>query len=244
MYEKTKNKYDFSSWNKRSKEEMSVVLRNFIPWQEDCLGWTRANKEFFTETDERRLRRTIWDDPKDRDSRVLIDVYETYSLTQAQECLIELLANNQLERLPEGPKDLGGISFVHPEGVPAAAFWVRGNICLSVCSFGRKMIDVVKWSYRLDSRIMDKPKIDRFILMLTPEEEQVNVEQEVGIRFSFPWQIGEDGYYKFFATGGELFFKGKHLHLRAQEEGEAVIEGFAVEAGREPYGGRLTLKVE
>jgi len=244
MYEEIKNKYDFSSWGKRSEEKVSVVLENFIPWQEDCLGWERASKELFTGADEQRLLRTIWDDPKDRNSRVLIDVYETFSLTQAQECLLELLAGNQLERLPEGPKDLGGISFVHPEEVPPAAFWVRGNICLNVCSFGRKMIDVVNWSYRLDSRIMDKPKVDRFILTLTPEEDQVNVEQEVEISFSFPWQVGEDGYYKFFATGGELFFKGKQLHFRAQEEGEAVIEGFAVEAGREPYGGRLTLKVK
>lgn len=86
--------------------------------------------------------------------------------------------------------------------------------------------------------------MDRFILTLAAEEDQVNVEQEVEISISFPWQVGEDGYYKFFATGGELFFKGKQLHFRAQEEGEAVIEGFAVEAGREPYGGRLTLKVK
>ncbi|HHT9120662.1 MAG TPA: hypothetical protein ACFYD3_09020 [Candidatus Hypogeohydataceae bacterium YC41] len=247
MYEEIKEKYNFSSWGKKRKRpgrEISILLKNFIPWEEDCLGWKRASKELLTEADDRRIIRTVWDNPEDKNSRVLIDVYETFSRTHAQECLIQILANNQLELLPKGPDDLGEVSFVHPEGIPPAAFWLRGNLCLSVCSFGKKMVDVLSWTYKFDSRMMEKPKVERFILTLTPQSEQVNVEQEVGISFSLPWRLGEDGYYKFFAKGGELFFKEKELCFRAQKKGEAVIEAFALEAGREPYGGRLTLKVE
>ncbi len=243
MNEEIKNKYDFPSWG-QNPEEITIVLTNFVPWPEDCLGWNRTSLEFFTEAETRQLRRTIWDDPQNSDSRVLIDVYETPSFSQAQEYLIELLANNQLERLPDGPKDLGRISFIHPEGVAPAAFWIRGNLCLSIHSFGRKMVDAIEWSHRLDSRILDKPEVDRFTVTLSSEEERVNVEQEVEISFSFPWQIGEDGYCKFFATGGDLYFKGKQLYFRANNLGEAVIEALALEAGRESYGGVLRLKVE
>lgn len=243
MYETIKSKYDFSSWGKRLEEE-SIVLTNFIPWQKDCLEWQRSSKELFTGTDELRLTRTIWDNPEDEDSRVLIDVYETSSFAQAKECLIELLASNQLEeRLPEGPDDLGEVSFMHIEGIPPTVLWLRGNLCLSVDSFGKKDVDVLTWAYRLDSRIMDKPKVDRLILSLTSQKDEVNLEEEVKIDFSLPWQLCEDGYYKFFAAGGELFFRGQELYFCAQRKGEAVIEAFAVEAGREPYRGRLILEV-
>ena len=67
-----------------------------------------------------------------------MDVHKAASFEDAQKCLLEILAKNQLARLPEGPADLGDVAFVHPEGVTPAAFWVIGSLCVSVASFGPK----------------------------------------------------------------------------------------------------------
>lgn len=245
MYEEIKEKYNFSSWGIRSGTGMSLLLRQFSPWEEDCLGWNRTTKESFADVDGRRLIRSVLGNPEDRDARLLVDVYESPTLTEAREYLIQLLASNQLKRLPGGPDDLGEVSFMHPEGIPPAHFWLRGNLCIRVCSFGKREVAVLDCAYKVDRRIMEKPKVDRFTLTLTPppQKDRLSVEEEVRIDFSLPWQLGTDGYYKFFAAGGELFFRGQELHFRAQEKGEVLIEAFAVEPRREPYGGRLTLQV-
>src|SRR5262249_50432132 len=162
----------------------------------------------------------------------LVDVYETASLAQAQKCLLEALANNQLTRLPEGPNDLGEVSFIHPEGVPPAVFWVTGNLCVSVCSLGRTRLPVLDWAYRLQARMLDRPKVRRLDLALTPSKARLSVEEEVAVGVSLPRPLGEDGYYKLLAAGGELLFKGEEIFVRAQQKGELVVEAFAVEPGR------------
>jgi hypothetical protein len=59
-----------------------------------------------------------------------------------------------------------------------------------------------------------------------------------------PWSLGPEGYFKFFATGGTLTLRETAVVLRGTRPGEARVDAFAVEPGREPHTGSLTLIVE
>ncbi len=243
MYEEVKKRYRFSSWSKTPKQGVSILLRHFAPRREDRLGWKEAAKTQIALSGTRRLTRIEWAAPRDAESRVLVDVYETSSLTDAQKCLLEILANNELLRLPDGPTDLGEISFVHPDGVPPAAFWVVGNLCMGVTSFGPKKAPVLDFAERLHAGAIEKPRGPKRDLRVKPETTRLKAKEETVLALTAPRALPEDVQYKYFATGGELFLKGDQVVVRALKRGAVAVEAFAVKAPRSVHAARRILKV-
>jgi hypothetical protein len=241
MYENLKTRYHFSSWSTRRAETVPVLLRDFAPWREDCLNWTRERQRRLQETESWRLLRMFWGDPEDRDSRVLMEIREAASAPVARECLLDVLAHNQLARLPEGPESVGDVCFVHPEGVPPAVFWVTGNLCLSVLSIGLNPARVLDWGRRLHLRMIDRPPVEARELVLMPEATRMRVNEEQTIRFRPPAVLGEEGYTKFFAVGAELRLEKDGVRIHAVREGEIVVEVLVVEPGRPARAGRVKL---
>lgn len=242
MYEEVKKRYRFSSWSSTPRQGVSILLRNFAPRAEDRLGWKEAAAERFAPSATRRLTRSEWAAPRDAASRVLVDVYETPSLADAQQNLLEMLANNELLRLPDGPADLGEISFVHPDGVPPAAFWVVGNLCISVVSFGRTNVPVLDVAARLQARAIEKPRGPKRDLRLNPEKT-LQAKGETILALTAPRTLPEGVEYKYFATGGELFLDGDRVGVRALRRGEVVVEAFAIRSPRNVHAARRVLTV-
>jgi hypothetical protein len=244
MYEDFQKRYHFSSWAKPSAKTMSLLLRNFTPWKQDCADWVRERRKLVAEAKSLRLLRTIWGNPKEPNSRVLIETREAASAAAARKCLLEVLSQNQYARLPEGPPDLGEVCFTHPDGESPAVFMAVGNLCLSVVSFGLNPVNVADWGRRLHSRIMERPRVARLEFTLTPKKAQMKVKEEQAIRFIFPRAVSDEGYCKFFAAGAELFLMNDELHVRALRKGEVVIEGYIVEPASQPATGRAMLVVK
>jgi hypothetical protein len=244
MYEGLKKTYHFSSWRQRAKDGGALLVRNFAPWAKDFSPWTQATYDLFAEAPQRRLLRTVWDDPKEKTARVLVDVREATSFAQAQQCLLEVLANNQLARLPEGPADLGDIAFVHPQGMPPAVFWVVGNLCLSMCSFGRKPTPVLDWAVRLQARIHDKPEGGKLGLVLASGKATARVDQPVTLRVVLPKTQSSEACIKFFAPGAELSLSDEEAAVRPHEKGKLIVEVYATEPGRKASKGRIVLTVK
>jgi hypothetical protein len=236
--------YDLDALRRRVPDDSAELFLGFIPWSEDCERWTRSVAESLATSSTRSLFRTVWDNPTASGSRVLIDVAECASAVDAMDALVERLATNQLAQLPEGPRDLGATAFTHPDGVPPAAFFVRGNLCISVISFGSRDVAVVPWAARLDRRLGERPKTDRAVVTLQADRSKLKLGEVVAIRYSLPWRLGPEGYFKFFATRGTLTRRENALVLRVTRSGEARVEAFAVEPGREPHTGSVTLLVE
>lgn len=229
MYEKTKKTYNFPSWNKHPKSGVSVLVKNFTLEKEDCMGWNRERDELFAESGIRRLNRVVWSKPRNKNSRILVDIRETASLEQAQQNLIELLSNNELALLPEGPESLGEISFVHPPGVSPAAFWVTGNLCISVYSLGTTGVPVLDSAGRIHTRIMEKPTGRLKGLSLKPQKKEVALNEDVQISSGPKVPERKEGYIRWFATGGDLFFDGQEVCIRAHRKGDIEIEAFSVD---------------
>jgi hypothetical protein len=236
--------YDAHALRQRISEDRAELFLGYIPWPQDALGWNRSLKEKLASAPGKYIRRTVWDSNDNRDLRALIDIIECSSATDAIDALLEELAGNQLARLPEGPPQLGFASFVHPDGVPPAVFFARGNLCIRVISFARGAVDVISWAGRLNERLSMVPSVERDFLVLETDRKSLRTGEEVAIFYTLPWTLGEEGYLKFLVSGGILVLREGRLFLKSSKRGEVRVRAFALEPGREPYAGVLSLNVE
>jgi len=236
--------YDVRALRQRISEDRAELFLGFSPWPQDASGWSRSIKEKLTSAPGKSMRRTVWDSNDNRDARVLIDVIECPSAAGAIDALLEELAANQLALLPEGPPRLGIASFMHPEGVPPAVFFARGNLCIRVISFARDAVDVVLWAERLNERLSDEPHVERNRIVLESDRESARAGEEVPVFYTLPWALGEDGYLKFRVSGATLVAREGRLFLKASKRGDVQVRAYALEPRREPYAGSLNLTIE
>jgi hypothetical protein len=236
--------YDARALRLRINEDRTELFLGFTPWLQDAPGWSRSIKEKLASPPGKFIRRTVWDRDDNRNLRALIDIIECSSATDAVDALLEELAGNQLARLPEGPPQLGLASFVHPDGVPPAVFFARGNLCIRVISFARGAVDVISWAGRLNERLSLEPHVERNLLVLETDRKTARSDEEIAIFYTLPWTLSEEGYLKFLASGGILVLREGRLFLRPSKRGEARVRAFALEPGREPYAGVLNMSIE
>jgi hypothetical protein len=186
----------------------------------------------------------VWDSPDSRALRVLVDVVESNSAAEAVEVLVERLEWNQLARVAERPSGLGDVAFVHPDGVPPAVFFTRGNLSVTVVSFGHEPLSVQPWAERFDRRLLERPAVERPTIALSSDRPTARAGTTLVLDYTIPWKFGDDGYLKFFAAGGVLVRREGRLTFTPTRSGEALVEVYQVEPGREPYVGRLVLDVK
>ena len=236
--------YDVRALRQRISEDRAELFLGFTPWPQDASGWNRSIKEKLASAPGKSMRRSVWASPDSRNARVLVDIIECSSAADAIEALLEELAANQLARLPEGPPHLGIVSFMHPEGVPPAVFFARGNLCIRVISFARDAVDVIPWAERINRRLSDEPHVERNRLVLESDRKSARVGEEVALFYTLPWALGKDGFLKFLLSGGILVAREGRLFLKASKRGEAQVRAYALEPRREPYAGGLNLTIE
>ena len=172
-----------------------------------------------------KTTRAVWDDPERRGARIALRVIEHASAREALDGLAETLAANQLADVPRGPADLGVISFVHPEGVPPAVFFVRGNLTLLATSFGSEKVDVLPYARSVDRDLTERPREFREggVELTAPNLKQLAIK---------PRWAGEDAYVKVIAPGAELRSSDGTVDIAGDA---GVVEVFVIEKGRETY---------
>lgn len=228
----------------RIPEDSGEFFAGFLPWAEDVGEWKRSARETFAGRADRTLLRTIWDNPEDRESRVLIDVVECVSAADAVEALGDRLEANQLAEIPEGPRALGLGSFQHPKLAPPALFYVHGNLAITVTSFGRKPVDVSDVARRLDTKLGERPTSTETLLRAYPllqAEPYAKPGDEVLLRLNLPARRREDSYLKVFVTGGTIARREGKLVTHSKAAGQIEIEAFLVEPGPEAYAATSTI---
>lgn len=225
-------RYNVEAMLGRISTDRAELFLGFVPWQEDCEGWTRSMRELRPESAECSMTRTIWDDPADRNARVLIDVYECHSVADAVRSLVQMLQGDQLALVPEGPPGIGDVAFMHPPGSSPAVFFVRGNLCLRMASFGRQVVPIAPWAERIDSRLRDRPSSAQSLDFLSGGEQGAKAGEALVLTYELPWRLAEDGYLKIFVEGGTLERANGTLIARAVQPGQIELEAIIAEAGR------------
>jgi hypothetical protein len=170
--------------------------------------------------------RAVWNLRGRPDARVALTTTEHPSVRDALRALALDLEANQLMTVPQGPADLGEISFIHPNGVVPAVFFVTGNLTLAVSSFGREHVDVLPFARAIDADLRARP----------PQARDGGLEltsERVGIR-ARPRFAAAGAYTKVLAPGSDL-----------RKEDDTIVgatgdvEAFYIEPGRETFGARL-----
>jgi hypothetical protein len=241
-----RERYRIDEILQRIPEDRGEFFAGFLPWTEDMGDWTRSARETFVEKRGRTLLRTIWDNPEDRESRVLIDVVECVSAADAVEALADRLEANQLAEIPEGPRALGLGSFQHPELAPPALFYVHGNLAITVTSFGRKPVDVSNIARRLDAKLGERPiPADTFLRAYPMLQAQPHAKpgDEVVLRVNLPTRKREDSYLKVFVTGGTIARREGKLVTHSKAAGQIEVEAFLVEPGPEAYAAKSIITI-
>jgi len=241
--ELVRKKYGIDELARRIPADRAEFFRGFVPWAEDVQGWTLSTREAHP-TAERTDLRTIWDNPGDPNTRILIDVAELRSAAEAIEALVAPLGYNQLDRLPDGPPNLGLASFAHPDLAPPAVFFVQGNLSILVSSFGRQPVAVVDAARRISARLAERPGGEPRPMRLEADGDRAQSGEAITFSIDVPVRLGVEGYVKFFVTGGVVTRSGDRFTLRRAAPGSVRVEAFAVEPGRETYAADLTVTFE
>jgi hypothetical protein len=215
------------------------LFRGASAWAEDLPGWRRSVREDLQETAGRKLRRTVWDDPKNESARLVVDVVECPSAAEAVMALMERLEWNQLAEIPAGPQGLGIASFSHPEGVPPAVFFARANLCISVASFARRAVPVIPVATVLDRRLMAEPSAGGAPLRV--EAERGARGGPATLRVTVPFRLGEEGHLRYRARGGTLEIRDDQVVVIPMARTEVQVDVFAEEAGRVAGAGRVVI---
>ena len=142
-------RYDLASLRARAPRESVAPPSGFSAATQQVEGWHVSLVETLRRADERPWQRAVFDSVESPATRVMIETVECASPSEALDCLLERLAGNQLARLEEGPPTLGFAVFQHPPGVPPAIFFARGNLCITVASFGSRPAEVQTWAERV-----------------------------------------------------------------------------------------------
>jgi len=235
----------------RGGERSSLVVTDFVAWEDDLPCWVQLSKASFVGDNALKLTRTVWHRRDRRDCVIIIDAYRTESSDHALNASRKL-ENNMMFR----PRQLAkrGISRMpSPSGPPCCpdfdandlSFFTNtiGNVCLAVCGLSSDVLDAREIANPLFARIEEVPVDEDPGLTIRPARSTIFPDERVGIDYFLPRRLGETGYFKFFAVGGELLLKNGQLYLCALTEGAIVVRGFAVERGRPPSGGVAVVEV-
>ena len=242
--ERIRKQYKIDEILGRLRSDAAQFYAGFAPWPEDLEGWTCSSRELLPAEGERSLVRTVWDDARDQNSRLLIDTKECGSAQDAIEALAESLEANQLSQLPDGLSGNWFVSFVHPEGAPPAHFMAYANLLLVVSSFGRKAVPVEPVVKQLLRRLEASPESRGEFGRLTAQPTRARPGQEVLLRYELSVKPIEGSFLRFSASGGTIFRRHGQLVALPARTDRLEISSWLLEPGREARRSTLTIPVE
>lgn len=225
-----------------SDDYSSILLVQYNPSASQCNNWELGSRYTFDEEGFYTVRRTVWDNPENDEQRTLIDVCETPSNQDTSSALDGVLMTNNVT-IQDGSTDIGDISKVNPSGERNAIYFTRANLCITVVCYGREDFEIMDWARNIDEDILKIPDSNFDELHLIPSDDTVSVGSSVEIEYSLQWNLGDSGYYKFFATNGNLSLNNNKLIFEPTNSGQAKISGFAIESGKPTFSGQLNLRV-
>jgi len=244
MTEQFKTRYDIKEFLPHIPKDEGELFIGFSPSPQDMQDWQNSMQENLLEEASRPLRRSVWNQLETGEQRVLIDVTECSSAEEALESLVIRLEGNELAQLDRGPADLGVVAFKHPEGLPPAVFFTRGNLCVSIISIAQQAVDVLALANRLNQRLHNQPKVARHTIELKPERDHAKVGEAVSVSYQLPWKLAELGYIKFSVHGGRISREKDSLTITGSKAGTLQLEAFVIEPGREVDGGMISINIE
>jgi hypothetical protein len=233
---------DVTDLNDRGDDELIV---GYVPTFRHVQDWQQVFRQQHATPAGSVVRRVIWEQEANRRCRLLVDVAECRTSSDARSRLKEIALDSNFQFAP-GPDRLGPGALVHPEGTPRSAYLIRANLMIWVLSCGRAYFDVLSCADRIVADLTPSaaPEADED-LVLTREPETPDAPGAICLSAAPRWERGEWAWFKFTAQSGTLAraMEGDGLVLwPAPGQREVSVRGWVIEPGRKTYRGQYIHK--
>ena len=155
--------YNLEEWAAATSKGRQVYNHSYHLSDKAFKGWRLIKVVVLSNTKEGAANAYMFENPKNPGQEMIrIDILEEYSRQSAQAMLRNHLTECMRPDILSGTRNvakIGDINFVNrvPESdIPAAIFFTRGNIFLSMNSVGEKDIDLSDFAVQLDDDL-NKP---------------------------------------------------------------------------------------
>jgi hypothetical protein len=199
-------------------------------------GWREGHRAQMRQRADRPISRSIWTRGTEETSSVVIDIAECASSAEAIDELMERLDENELARLDPGPPGLGHAAFAHPRGVPAALFFARANLTISIVSKGTDSRSIDDWVAAISAELEVEARDGPTRLEISRGDSAP--DGRITLRYRLPWQPGPTTWFKFVSVGTTIARgRGAGELLLGAASGKVSLRAWAVEPGRETQRG-------
>jgi hypothetical protein len=199
------------------------------------IGWRERHRTQMQERADRPVSRSIWTRGTEESSSVVIDIAECASSAEAIDELMERLDENELARLEPGPRGLGPAAFAHPRGIPAALFFARANLTISIVSQGTDTRAIDAWVAAISAELEVDARDGPTRLDISRGD---TADGRVTMRYRLPWQPGPTTWFKFVSVGTTIARgRGAGELLLGASSGKVSLRAWAIEPGRETQRG-------
>lgn len=216
----------------------SILLIGFAPTEEDFPGWKKSFEHLFAEGGRPFMHRTVWDNPDNRDQRVLVDCFECESQSTALERAHRLIEGDTARSSEPVLDDL--LSPVYQQS-PGFSISVVGNLVISVKRFGFIDIDTRRWALEIRELATLKPSESQEDLKLDVSQTQAASIGCLCVSFHGDPSCDEFVQLRFFGSGGELSLENGLVLFESKGLGNASLEGFGWCYDGRVMSGRLCL---
>ena len=224
--------------NDRGDDELIV---GYAPTFRQVEDWQQVFRHQHATSAGSVVRRVIWEQEANRSCRLLVDVAECRTSSEARSWLNAIKRDSNFQ-FSAGPERFGRGALMHPEYEPRSVYLIRANLMIWVLSCGRASFDVLSCA---DGIVADlepaAPPEGEDDLVLTREPDNHEAPGAICLRAAPRWERGEWAWLRFTVQGGTLAraMEGDRLVLwPAPGQREISVRGWAIEPGRKTYGGR------
>jgi len=199
--------------------------------------WQEQFQQTIEKRQGRHLYRNVFEVADGATGGVVVEVVECASARDAVDELMETLEENQAAELRPGPEPLGPAAFSNPEQAPAAIFFVRGNLRISIMSQSKDDDGVDEWLGMIQQDLNLEPVETRGRFEIKPARAEGTRER---VNYEFPWKVGPEGWFKFVSSGASIE-RGEQPGelILGPAKAEVTVKGWVIERGRESYMGEF-----
>ena len=210
---------------------------NYVPAFRGVNGWERVYRRDRGAVDQNIVRRVIMENTANRHERVLVDITEAGSASDASAVLRSVQAESNVTLVP-GPSSLGPGALQYPETTPSLMNFHRANLSVWVFSCGKDPVEIQPWVDRVvaDLNAPTAASYDRALIFDRVPDHSPAIQ----LKYSLKWTLGEWGWFKFQAQNANVRRGAAADRLLITPTGHApVVHGWAQEPGRETYQGQF-----
>jgi hypothetical protein len=229
--------YDIEQWATQITHGRHVFNYNYRMLGSEQKGWELLKVVTMEAGPGVEDKVYLWvnkDDPKREMARV--SIAELYHWRLALKRLHEHLSNCMRPSIPRGTgklAKLGDVAFVARDpqlDLPAAIFFTRGNVCVSVSSVGERNVDVSGVTARLD-RALSKPptkaEVEKGRVKARPPKAATVKAGEAQVLIKNLKDAARGGWLKVIAPDGQLGREGDALIYESSQGGKKRIGIYA-----------------